>query len=351
MLSICMIVKNEENILENCLEKLSHLGYEIVIADTGSTDKSKEIALRYTDKVYDYAWDQDFAAARNYVISKASNEYIMMIDADEIVVSCDKDKLEDMIHKYPDGLGRLLIINDYSRKDESYRTNSRISRLFSKELYHYEGRIHEQLIPRKGIAPGEIYDLPVHIYHGGYEGDLDTRTKKTERNINLLLKELADKGDDPYILYQLGKSFYMREEYSTSCEWFGKALNFDLDPRLEYVQDMVESYGYALLNSKQYETAMGLLGVYDEFAVSADFVYLMGLIYMNNARFKEAIAEFIKATKMIRYKMDGVNSYRAYYNIGVIYECLGQTEKANTYYSKCGDYKPALQRLKNVSIE
>ena len=348
MVSICMIVKNEENILESSMKQLYKLGYEIVVVDTGSNDKSIEIAKKYTDKVYEYCWIQDFAAARNFVISKASNEYIMMIDADEIVVSYDKDKLEDMIHKYPDGLGRLLIISNYTRDSESYRNSSRISRLFSKELYHYEGRIHEQLVPKVGVSVGTVYDLPINIHHGGYDGDLEARRNKTERNIKLLLLELSDRGDDPYILYQLGKSYYMQEDYIASCEWFGKALYFDLDPKLDYVQDMVESYGYTLLNSEQYNTAMGLLGVYDEFAVNADFVYLIGLIYMNNAMFTEAISEFKKATNMAITKMDGVNSYRAYYNIGVIYECLGMTDKAKAYYMKCGNYEPALTRLQNM---
>lgn len=344
MVSICIIVKNEEKLLNQCLKHLLPLEYEIVVVDTGSTDGTKDVAAKYTDKVYDYPWHQDFAAARNFAISKASNDYILMIDSDEILLSYDKIELELLIRKHPEGIGRLMIINEYMRGNEKYRIRSRISRLFSKKLYHYKGRIHEQIVPISG-EEGIIYDVPFHIHHSGYDGDLEKRRNKTKRNISLLLEELKDKGDDPYILYQLGKSYYMEEDYLASCEAFDKALYFDLDPKLEYVQDMVESYGYALLNSQQYETAMQLLGVYDEFAVNADFVYLMGLIYMNNARFSEAIGEFIKATKMKVYKADGVNSYRAFYNIGVIYECLGQLDKAKLYYSKCGEYKPALERL------
>jgi glycosyltransferase involved in cell wall biosynthesis len=343
-----MIVKNEENILEKCLMQLYPLGYEIIIVDTGSTDNSRQIALRYTDKVYDFTWTGNFSEARNYAIGKASREYILMIDSDEIVVSFDKDKLEELIHKNPDKIGRVLIISEYSRGNESYRTSSRLSRLFSKNLYCYEGRIHEQVVPIDGVLPGDIYDAPVNIHHGGYDGGIETRRKKTERNIELLLKELADEGENPYTLYQLGKSYYMQEDYKTACKWFDKALYYDLDTRLEYVQDMVESYGYSLLNSEQYEKAMQLSAIYDEFAVNADFVFLMGLIYMNNAKFTEAIGEFIKASRMSVYKMDGVNSYRAYYNIGVIYECLGQKDKAKIYYRKAGEYEPALSRYNNI---
>lgn len=348
MISICIIVKNEEKLIDQCLKHLIPLGYEIVVVDTGSTDGTRDVVKKHTDKVYDYPWNNDFAEARNIAISKATNDYILMIDSDEMILSYDKRELEALLQKNPDDIGRVLIISEYYRGNEKYMVKSRVSRLFSKRKYYYKGRIHEQLVPIEG-KEGTFYDVPIQIHHGGYDGDLVTRRKKTERNINLLQKELEDKGDDPYILYQLGKSYYMQEDYRASCQVFSKALYFDLDPKLEYVQDMVESYGYALLNSEQYETAMQLLGVYDEFAVNADFVYLMGLIYMNNARFTEAIGEFIKASRMKVYKTDGVNSYRAFYNIGVIYECLGVVDKAIKYYKQCGNYKPALKRLSNIN--
>ena len=84
-ISLCMIVKNEEKILERCLDSVADLVDEIVIADTGSTDATKEIARRYTEKVYDFPWIDDFSAARNFVFSKATQEYIYSADADEVL--------------------------------------------------------------------------------------------------------------------------------------------------------------------------------------------------------------------------------------------------------------------------
>lgn len=346
MISICMIVKNEEKYIEQCLRHLLPFGYEIIVVDTGSTDNTRKIASGYTDKIYDFVWIQDFAAARNYAIDKASKDYVLFIDSDETVTFFDKKELERLVFKNPEGVGRLIRINDYFRGDEKFSGRERVSRLFPKHLYKYEGIIHEQIVRRDGAA-NVFYDIPIEMHHEGYEGDLQTRRKKTERNITLLKKQLEE-GEDPYIFYQLGKSYYMQEDYILACEWFEKALSFDLDTRLEYVQDMVESYGYALLNSKQFETALQLLNVYDEFAVNADFIYLAGLIYMNNAMFDASVNEFIKAAGVEEYKMDGVNSYRAFYNIGVIYECLGNPAEAKKYYVKCGEYKLAKSRLEQI---
>ena len=84
-ISVCMIVKNEEKVLARCLDSLRPIADEIIIADTGSTDATKEIAARYTDKIYDFTWVDDFAAARNFVFSKATKEYIYSADADEVL--------------------------------------------------------------------------------------------------------------------------------------------------------------------------------------------------------------------------------------------------------------------------
>ena len=107
---------------------------------------------------------------------------------------------------------------------------------------------------------------------------------------------------------------------------------------------MVEAYGYCLLDLKEYEAALSFENIYDAFAVNADFVFLMGLIYMNNAMFDDAIAQFQKATEFATCTVDGANSYRAFYNIGVIYECTGRTKQALAAYEKCGNYAPALSR-------
>ncbi|MDY6359757.1 MAG: glycosyltransferase [Lachnospiraceae bacterium] len=152
----------------------------------------------------------------------------------------------------------------------------------------------------------------------------------------------------PYVLYQLGKSYYMAAEYTKACAYFDCGLYFDLNPRLEYVIDMVETYGYALLNSGQADHALFLENIYEEFGNTADFKFLMGLIYMNNEMFEAAVEEFKKALKMPEGRARGVNSYLACYNIGVIYECLGQMTEAEQYYNRCGGYEPAEKRLENM---
>jgi len=84
-ISLCMIVKNEEKVIERCLSSVAHLVDEVVIVDTGSIDNTKEIITRYTSNIYDFEWINDFSAARNFAASKATGEWILVLDADEYI--------------------------------------------------------------------------------------------------------------------------------------------------------------------------------------------------------------------------------------------------------------------------
>lgn len=362
MFSVCIIAKNEEKNIARCLKSLQPLSCEIVVVDTGSVDATKEIAARYTENIYDYVWEDDFAAAKNYAIERASNPYVLVLDSDEFVEHFDKKQLEQQLRIHPNEVGRIKRVNYLTKNGEKQEQREWINRIFSKEAFHYEGRIHEQVTARDGDDYG-TYQAPVVIGHTGYDLTEEEKTAKAARNYALLQQEYArlmaqveeqgfglpgqppEQEQLPYIIYQLGKSSYLAGEYMAACGHFSEALSYDLNPKLEYVIDMVETYGYALLNSGQAETALLLESVYAEFGDSADFKFLMGLIYMNNARFDEAIGQFEAATAYADCRSKGVNSYAAWYNIGVICECLGDVERARSYYRRCGDYAPARKRL------
>lgn len=357
MISICIITRNQEKNIKKCLESIKDSGFggEIVVVDTGSEDATRDIALQFTDRVFDFPWCDDFGAAKNYAISKASKDFVMLLDSDEYLHPLDYRKLESLVVTRPDMVGRIRRINTFERKGIRQTGREWINRIFSRKRFRYEGAIHEQVVSMAGHSY-DTYEAPVVIDHSGYDLTEEELRKKAQRNILLLKKELLrleaqeaeSKEQIPYILYQLGKSYYMNGEYQEASEYFSKGLEYDLDPGLEYVIDMVETYGYALINSGKHQEAMMFENIYEEFGNSADFKFLMGLIYMNNALFGEAIREFKEAAKYRESKMDGTNSYSAYYNIGVIYECMKDIEEALKYYRKCGDYPPAVDRIKDI---
>lgn len=348
-ISVCMIAKNEEQHIEECLKRLKPYHCEIVLADTGSTDHTVEIAAKYTDKIYHFDWTDDFSAARNYALARAGSDWILSIDCDEYLESIDTDALLKLIEQHSYDAGQVLIRNRFTQNGQASIENIRVSRFFNRNYFHFEGAIHEQIERKTGNLPKKTFTAPITILHVGYDGSEEEMRVKSLRNISLLKKELEAAGPDAYLYYQLGQSCMRLNDYEKAYEWFSLGLSMDVDPAQGYIQNMVESYGYCLLDLKRYEEALKLTGIYDIFAIRADFIFLMGLIYMNNARFAEAIEEFKKAASMERFSVEGVNSYRANYNIGVIYECTGHINEAREYYTKCGEFEPARRRLEKLS--
>ena len=324
-LSVCIITKNEALKLKKCLASLKRYDVEIVVVDTGSTDETLQIIEEYADIKGNYKWNDNFAEARNCSITLANNEWILVLDSDEWIESADMNLINSILLQSDSNIvGRIESINDINLSGENVKGTERISRLFNKKYCHYEGRIHEQVVSNNGDEIKTI-DVPIIAGHSGYAGSEDDKKKKSERNIKLLMMDLMENGASPYTYYQIGKSYYMQKDY-----------------------DMVETYGYSLLNQKRIQEMMFLENVYNEFAVSADYVFLMGLAYMNNGLFDKAIDEFNKAKLYKLCKIEGCNSYKADYNIGVIYECLGNKEKALENYKKCGRYDPALNGIKRI---
>lgn len=357
-MTFCIITKNERDNLKKCLEAIRRFGPEadIVVVDTGSMDDSKEVAYGYTKNVYDFEWIDDFSAARNFCCDKVSDDIIVMIDSDEEIIECDIEAIETVYRKDPKAVGRLVQRNIIDYGGETSVADEYISRIFSPKYYRYEGRIHEQLERKDngGSAQnGDLFDAPLVVRHTGYALSENERKKKANRNIKLLKVEL-DTEKDPfkraYLLYQVGKSLYYIGDYEGAADFFSKTLSIDLDERLEFVKDAVASYGYALLNSGQKEKALELGGVYEYFKSDADYLFVLGLIYMNNARFDEAVDLFLQATRRPASKVEGVNSYKAYYNAGVIREVQGRIGEAKDYYSRCGQYEKARERLAKIKV-
>lgn len=346
MISVCIITKNECDNLDICLERLSHYPVEIVVVDTGSTDNTKEVATRYTSSIYDFEWCDDFSAARNFAISMATKEYILMIDTDEFVDNMDYEKVIQLIKAHPDEIGSIHRKNLYQSDGSDMVSNELIHRLFPKKLYHYTGTIHEQVTASKGDGSNILaYDAPIYTTHVGYSGGKDLRKTKALRNLGLLFKELEQTPNDPYILYQIGKSYFFIQDYDNAIPYFEKAMEQPLDTRLTYVRSMISTFGYCFIYTKQYVNALMLEGVYDDFCDNADYLFVLGLIYMYNARFEDAVNSFLLATSIPKCDVEGVNSYLAYYNIGVILECLNDKANAINYYKKCDEYSQAIDGI------
>lgn len=349
--SVCMIAKNEEKNIEKCLAAIKPYGFEIILVDTGSADRTKEIAARYTDKIYDFKWVDDFSAARNFSLKHASNDYVLILDCDEVITELDIDLMSDLISKHPDSVGRLAIDNHYISNQTDMVYQDRLGRLFHRKFFHFESAIHEQITHDTKGMHYESYDLPLLVDHVGYLGSVTDLRSKVERNNTLLFHELERDPENPYLYFQIGQSYNMIYDYDNSYIYYGKALEYDVDPQEEWVQMMIIAYANALLHTGRQEEALQLEAVYDAFATTSDFFCCMGQIYMANGQYMKAMMEFVKAIHCPVVRETGTNTFIPTYNIGLINEMMGKTEAALVHYRNCGDFPMAVEKVKALEGE
>ncbi len=234
-ISACVIVKNEEKNLPRWFQGVKEIADEYIVVDTGSTDKTKEIALQNGAKVFDFAWINDFSAAKNYAIEQAKGNWIIFLDADEYFHANDFNILRRKIKFYHkeknvDVLMCKLDNIDVDNHNQSVGVIYQARIFRNKKYIRYKGAIHEALFNGKNSKTLIQYIDGVTIYHTGYSASVSKQ--KAKRNLKIILDRIAREGIQPldytylvdcyYALKDFEKVvYYARKFYESDCVVYG----------------------------------------------------------------------------------------------------------------------------------
>lgn len=239
-LSLCMIVKNEERWLPQCLDAAKPFVDEIIIVDTGSADKSIEIAKSFGATVIEVPWDHDFATAKNAALEKATKDWVLVLDADERITAEDFKKLKYTIdtakadafklelrnYVHQTGLGCVSCIpSDATMQAKAYRPIKMVRLFRNKKEFRFENRVHELIEHRIEASKGVIADanLPVHHY-----GILFANVKhKTRYYAWLTFKQLEDDPQNVRALYLAGQFMQEQGKAVQALNYYGKITTID----------------------------------------------------------------------------------------------------------------------------
>ncbi|SDF43597.1 glycosyltransferase family 2 protein [Sporomusa acidovorans] len=222
-LTVCLIVKNEEHCLGDCLDSIKDWADQIVVVDTGSTDNTLEVARQYHVQIEYFTWENDFAKARNYSLQFAVGDWILILDADE--------RIEGSLATLPD-----LVTKDYEGYYVTIKSplgagaveaEDHVVRLFRNGRgYKFNGAIHEQIAGsiKEGKGQAAIGFSGIIVRHRGYEPEEILRKQKTVRNSQIIQSRLAECQDDTFMLYSLGTELIQQEQYGEACDLLKKAL-------------------------------------------------------------------------------------------------------------------------------
>lgn len=256
-ISLCMIVKNEEAVLRRCLDGLTDIADEIIIADTGSTDNTKNIALEYTCNVYDYKWTGDFAAARNFVASKATKEYIYTADADEYLDEENREKVKRL---------KSILLPEIEIVQMLYCTPPELSTVYNYEK-EYRPKLYKRLREFTWIDPIHetlridpvVYDSEIEVQHrpvSNHAGrDLDAFAsmfkegrKLSKKLHHMYAMELFRSGTDKDFCNAAGTFMLTMEQDGRSMDEVKEAMCV-LARYYRIKNDIAGFFGYALKDS------------------------------------------------------------------------------------------------------
>lgn len=290
-LSLCMIVKNEEVYLPNCLASVAEIVDEMIVVDTGSTDKTKEIAASFGAKIFDYEWQGDFAAARNFSLSKATGDWILIMDGDDELAPEARNKIRDLLYAGEEIQGyRLPIISFLGDSPGGPCSTVYHARIFrNRPEYRYTGALHEQL-------PFNIYDLcpetTYKIYHYGYLAKVVEEKDKTNRNLVLAEQEFAEEPQSLFKRYNLGAELLRAGEFDR-----GKKLLQEVTGKVNgleaYAPSAFQKLALCLVEQKELDDALetARLG-WQKCGWDLSLLYLQGVILLAQGKTLAAVRVF-----------------------------------------------------------
>lgn len=356
-ISLCMIVKNEERCLERCLKSVQNIVSEIIIVDTGSTDRTVEIAQQFTDKIYTFEWINDFAAARNFAIEHASGDYILQLDADEYLCEGTENLQGELDKSYY----FLRIRNEVGQGRAQTHLFVRLFR--NQPSMRYEGKLHEQInLDKNKDLPYGYMNCVIH--HDGYLDEVVKEKNKGKRNMDIIKADIKS-NPTPFNYYNLGLQYVHEKNYKEAVEAFKKS--YSMASNQTYTPRLLILLFNSLLHLKQYKQAMDVAS--DSallFPDSPNMWYGLANVYHEMGFVEDAkiclerCLEIGEEAGVREYNHEeGSGSFLANAKLCEIYLEQGDKEQANKYFLKAVEEAPDLLYLvklfadlyRNVSVK
>ena len=330
-ISLCMIAKDEEKNLASCLNSAKEIADEIVVVDTGSSDRTKEIAKNFNAKVFDFKWNDDFSKARNESIKNATKDWILVLDADEVL---DEEGIRDIksLVESKDADGYLAAQINYTNESNTAgfmpaidkRLNngykgfyvSLITRLFrNKKDYQFSGAVHELVEDSIKKSNGKILTSNVKIHHYG-NADPALAAGKRKYYLELAKKKANElKSADSY--YELGVLLKENGSEKEAAEAFNSALKSDKSHRMALYE-----LGIASEKAKDYNNAINYYTKMLQIKEDAEGFFSLGVCNLRKGLLKEAKRNLTKSLLLNAYKV------ATYNNLGAVNERMGNYQEA-----------------------
>ncbi len=337
-LSLCMIVKDGEKYIEQCIESVFSIVSEVIVVDTGSTDSTLKRIERFNPKIFHYKWNDNFADARNHSLEKAISDYILVLDADEVVYEEDLPKLKALLATTnADGISIQFHNFTVENSEESFNTHIGL-RMFKKGCFHYDGAIHEQLVLNKKTEKPIMEISEIRVKHYGYLKS-NSGVKKHNRNLPILLSLLEQNPKDAFHLFNLGNEYMSLGEHENALKYFDMSDEYKV-LSMAYAPHLIYRRASCLHVLNQNEKSLSVLAEgLKHYPDCTDMEFLRGRILYKMKRFTLALESFNNCILMgeapatLRFFTE-THNFRPLIEMAGIYYLLDDYNKALNCYLK-----------------
>lgn len=361
--SLCMITKNEEQFIGDCLASVRDVVDEIILVDTGSTDRTVEIAESFGAKVFHFPWTGDFAAARNESLAHATGDWILVLDADETIPAEGHAELKQAVRNQ-ENVGYSLIIENLLGEAEAgtYQT-ALIFRLFrNRPDIRYEGIIHEQALPSAQRTGLPVQNCRARIVHRGYLAQHVEERGKYHRNLEILKKQVEIEPEEPYVHFNLGQTYKLLGQMEEAAKAYRRSLDLLNEKKASLTTAYWPQLYFSFIDlyrlQKEYERALEVaeeaLANYPNFP---DILFTKGYVLLEMGRHQEAIQAFeaCRAYKGVIFASGNdpsVPTYKSSQALGTAYSRMGQHRVAKQHFLRALDEweRPNAELFTNLGV-
>ncbi|HZU40178.1 MAG TPA: glycosyltransferase [Solirubrobacteraceae bacterium] len=350
-LSLCMIVRDEEDMLPRCLAAAAPAVDEIVIVDTGSSDRTVEIARSFGARVIEFPWTGSFAEARNVSFEAATGDWVMYLDADEVLVADDVQRLRALTGRVWREAFYLLETSYTGEDGDGTSMVHPALRVFrNRPRYRFEGRMHEQIQQLPTHLPGRIEHSSVRVQHFGYLVSVRDAKEKSRRNIELLRAQQSEGADGPFLHFNLGTEYAAVGDAMAALgelEHAWELVKSQGEQDRDYVPTLLLRLTSALRACSRGEDSLALadeaLALMPGFT---DLVFARGQTLAELGRPEEAAAAWQRCLEMgdapARYgAVVGAGSYLPMLALAELHRRGGRLEEARALLERCVREHPA----------
>lgn len=368
-ISACLIVKNEAELLPNCLHSIKNAVNEIIIVDTGSTDNTIDIAKNFGAKVYNHPWNDSFSEARNHCLNYASGDWILQIDADEELEQADIPKLQHAINN-PEYNAIIVAIHSIIKDNVHKFYNTRV---FRNGKGFYKDIIHEQINTEGKRLPTEI-----RLYHHGYNLDEKKMQIKWQRTTRLLKKQIEQNKFDSFAWFNLVRNYRTQDLFQDGINAGEEALaTITPDPSLKPTGTSVNLHHFAMilyetancyLHNEDFlkaeelcNTALSKLQTIGITTENVDIIFTLACTYLKAGHYQKAIDYFKRFLSLREWHLKNMSmnplmidtlgyDYAAYNGVGYCLGKQGEWQTAIHYLQKAISSNPKyLTAYKNLA--